>query len=229
MNCIIIDDDELSRKIIEQFISKTDFLKLIQSFENPVPALSFMTNNDIDLIFLDIEMPEMNGIQFIDALKQHVPQVILTTAHKEFALDAFEYSVTDFLVKPIAYPRFFKAVSKAKTIFEKKAVHIINNDNVFVKQSGSIISVKISDIMWVEALGDYIVLNTRKGKFTIHSTMKAIEDKLPANDYVRTHRSFIVRLDIIDSIDDNAISCGTTLIPIGKSYKEAVLGRLNIM
>jgi DNA-binding LytR/AlgR family response regulator len=229
MNCIIVDDEDVSRKFIEGFVVKTGFLELAQSFSNPIEALSFLSNNKVDLIFLDIEMPEMNGIEFIKTIKDKLPQVILTTSHKEFAIDAFEHDVTDFLVKPVVYSRFYKAVSKAKEIFEKQTGNKMTDDTVFVKKGSSIVSVKKTDILWVEALGDYITLNTRKGKYTIHSTMKAIEDKLAGKDYIRVHRSFIVRIDIIDSIDDNCITYGDKMIPIGKSYKEPVMKRLNIM
>src|SRR5690242_1182235 len=127
MNCIIIDDDDLSRKLIEQFISKTGFLTVSGSFESPVRALSFLSCNKVDLIFLDMEMPEMSGLEFIDTIKQQTAQVILITSHKEFAVDAFEYNVTDYVVKPIEYSRFFKAVTKAKDIFDKETGHQVND------------------------------------------------------------------------------------------------------
>lgn len=229
MNCIVIDDEELSRKLLEQFIGKNDSLVLLNSFSNPVDALSFLSNNKVDVIFLDIEMPEMNGLEFMKVLNP-LPSIILTTSHKEFALDAFEYNVVDFLVKPIVYSRFIKAVQKVKATFEKKEeFHISDDNNVFVKQGSSIVRIKKSDILWVEALGDYIILHTDKDKFTILSTMKGIEEKLPSQDYIRVHRSFIIRIDKIDSIEDNTISYKEKLIPIGKSYREEVFKRLNML
>ncbi|MBI2271154.1 MAG: response regulator transcription factor [Bacteroidetes bacterium] len=229
MNCIIIDDHELSRKALEHFIEKAGFLNLIHSFSNPISALSFILNNkEIDLIFLDIEMPEMNGMEFINTAKQHLPQIILTTHHKEFALDAFEHNVTDYIMKPITYPRFFQAVSKARNIFEKQATYHISNDTVFVKSGTSILKLKKADIVYVEALVDYVVLHTAKEKFIIHSSMNAMENKLSPKEYMRVHRSYIVRIDAIDSIEDNAISYNEKLIPIGKTYREEVLKRLNM-
>lgn len=228
MKCIIIDDHELSRKTLELFINKSGFLNLIHSYSNPLDALTFVSNNKVDLIFLDIEMPEMNGMEFISTVKQHLPQVILTTHHKEFALDAFEYNVTDYILKPITYPRFFKAVSKAKDVFENKSISHIVNDTVFVKSGTSILKLKKSDIVYVEALVDYVMLHTDKEKFIIHSSMNAMENKLSKKEYMRVHRSYIVRIDKIDSIEDNAISCHEKLIPIGKTYKDEVLKRLDM-
>lgn len=229
MNCIIIDDHELSIKSLEHFIGKTTFLNLNHSFSNPVDALSFVSDNKLDLIFLDIEMPEMNGIEFINAVKNNLPQVILTTYHEEFALAAFEHNVTDYLMKPVTYQRFFQAVSKAKDIFEKQAVHHISNDTVFVKKGSSIVKLKKSEIIYVEALVDYVVLYTDKEKFIVHSSMTAMENKLSQQDYMRVHRSYIIRIDKIDSIEDNAISYKEKLIPIGKTYREDVLKRLNML
>ena len=230
INSIIIDDEVLSRKSLEYFIGKTNFVNSLDSFSSPFEALTFLSKNPkIDLIFLDIQMPEMNGIELINTIKNQMPQVILTTSHEKFALEAFEYNVTDYLIKPIIYSRFFKAVSKAKEIHEKQAVHTVDKDIFFIKNANSIIRIHKSDILWVEALGDYVTLNTGEGKFIIHTTMKSVEDKLSFQEYVRVHRSYIVRIDKIDSIEDNSIACGEKLIPIARSYKDAVFKRLNML
>lgn len=228
MKCIVIDDEDMSRKSVEHCIKQTDFLSLVQSFSNPVKALSFLTENKVDLIFLDIEMPEMSGMEFIKILEKKAPQIILITSHTKFALEAFEFNVTDYFVKPVSYPRFFKSVTKAKEIFEKESSYDLDSDNIFIKKGSSINRIKKSDILWVEASGDYVLLHTADEKFIIHATMKAIEEKLPAKDYIRVHRSFIVRIDIIDSIEDDLIAYKSKLIPIGKTYKTAVYKRLNM-
>lgn len=229
MNCIVIDDEELSRMSVEHCIKKTDFLNHTVSFDNPIKALSFIQKNQIDLIFLDIEMPEMTGMEFIKAVGHKVPQIILATTHTEFALEAFEHNVTDYIVKPISYQRFFKAVSKAKEIHERQANHYIESDVIFIKKGPTIFRIKKSDILWAEACGDYVVLNTERDKYMVHSTLKTIEDKLPSKDYLRVHRSFIVRIDSIDNIEDDTIAYGRKLIPIGKTYKETVYKRLNLL
>jgi DNA-binding LytR/AlgR family response regulator len=227
MNCIIIDDHDLSEKAIEHFIKKVDFLNLTCSFSNPIDALSFLDKNKVDLIFLDIEMPEMNGIEFINAITSQCPQIILTTYHKEFAIEAFDCNVTDYLMKPLVYARFFKAVSKAKNIFEKENANF-SDDTVFLKKNGAIVRLKKSDILWIEALVDYVIIHTHNEKYIFHSTMKAMEDKLLSKEFMRVHRSYIVRIDKIDSIQDHAIAFDKKLIPIGLSYRENVLKRLNM-
>lgn len=229
LNCIVIEDELLSRKLIENYIKKVDFLNLVHSFQDPITALSFLSENSVDLIFLDIEMPEMNGIKFIQMIQHKIPQIILTTSHKEFALEAFEYNVTDYLVKPLDFPRFYKAISRAKDIVAKQTLHHINDDTVFIKKGVSIIRIKKSDILWVEALGDYITLNTEKEKIVIHSTMNAMEAKLSPNDYMRVHRSYIIRIDKIDTIEDDTISFNEKIIPIGKTYRDEVYKRLRMI
>lgn len=229
MNCIVIDDELLSRKLIESYVKKTDFLNLLHSFSDPVSALSFLSENSVDLIFLDIEMPEMSGMNFIQTIQKKMPQIILTTSHTEFALEAFEYNVTDYIVKPFDYARFYKAITRAKELFDKHGLPQINDDTVFVKTGTTIVRIKKSDISWMEALGDYVTLHTGKEKIVVHSTMNEMETKFSAKEYLRVHRSYIVRIDKIDSIEDNAISVHDKLIPIGKTYREEVLKRLKTL
>ena len=229
MNCIVIDDDLLSRNLAETYIMKVDFLNILQSFSDPISALSFLSKNNVDLIFLDIEMPEMNGMKFIETIQQKMPQIILTTSHTEFAIQAFEYNVTDYLVKPLDYSRFYKAIMKAKNIFDNQVLHHINDDSVFVKKGTSIIRILKSAILWVEALGDYVVLNTGNERIVVYTTMKEMERKLSPNDYMRVHRSYIVRIDKIDTVEDNTISYNEKIIPIGKSYRENVFKRLKML
>lgn len=229
LNCIVIEDELLSRKLIENYIKKVDFLNIVNSFPDPISALSYLSKNNIDLIFLDIEMPEMSGIKFIQMIQHKIPQIILTTSHKEFALEAFEYNVTDYLVKPFDFPRFYKAITRAKDIVDNQTLHHINDDTVFVKKGVSIVRIKKSDILWVEALGDYITLNTEKEKIIIHSTMNAMEEKLSSNDYMRVHRSYIIRIDKIDTIEDDTISFNEKIIPIGKTYRDEVYKRLRMI
>lgn len=229
MNCIIIDDEELSRKSLEMFIAKTDFLSLMESFNDPIDAVKYLSDNKVDLIFVDIEMPGMTGLELIETIK-HLPiQVIITTSHKEFALDAFEYYVTDYVVKPISYSRFYKAVTKVKEVHDKKLNGTHSDDILFVKKGSVMMRIKKSDILWVEALGDYVTLNTEKEKYIVHSTMKAIEYMLPSQHYMRVHRSYIVRIDKIDSIEEYSIAYKNKLIPIGKSYRNVVFKRLNVI
>ncbi len=231
MNCIIIDDDQLSRKIIESFVERTDFLKLTHSFSNAIEALNTVTNEEkIDLIFLDIEMPEMTGIDFLNSFKS-TPQVIIVSAQEKYALDAFEYDVTDYLLKPVTYGRFFKAAEKAFKRLNK--VESDNKKEIFIKKNSALVRLSYEEILWVEALENYVVINTFDEKYTIHFTMKSIEKQLPLNMFKRIHRSFIVNISKINSIEDNSVvinhKTGRKVLPIGKSYRDNLLGDLNLM
>lgn len=233
MNCVVVDDDKLSRRILEEFIKKTDGLELLHSFSNPVEAINTLKNSDdIGLIFLDIEMPEMNGIEFLNSLKIR-SQVIIVSSKGKYAIDAFEYDVTDYLLKPIAYTRFFKAVDKASVRFEKEKINSMGKDEIFIKKNSSLVRLKYEEILWVEALENYVVFNTFKDKYTIHFTMKAIEQKLPTEKFTRVHRSYIVNTSSILIIEDNSVIIktneGKKAIPIGKSYKENLMNDINLI
>lgn len=231
MNCIIIDDDLMSRRVIEEFIERTDQLILLNSYENAVDAINaFNTGEDVDLIFLDIEMPEMSGIDFLETL-QNPPQIIIVSSKEKYALDAFNYDVTDYLLKPVNYSRFFKAINKANVRFKNKVD--TKEDEIFIKKNSALVRLKYQEILWVEALENYVIFNTFSDKYTIHFTMKAIETKLPANIFSRVHRSYIVNTSSINVIEDNAIVIktkdGSKTIPIGKSYKDKLMGDINLM
>ena len=233
MNCIIIEDDKLSLRILEEFISKTTELNLVHSFNSAVDAINTIENGEeIHLIFLDVELPEMSGMEFLDTL-DHCPMVIIVSSKDKYAVDAFEYNVTDYLVKPITYARFFKAVEKARRNFQRDQLDRIGKDEIFIKKNSMLVKLKYDDILWVEALENYVIFNTFEEKYTIHFTMKAIEQKLPVNKFTRVHRSFIVRTGSIDVIEDNSVLIkvhdGTKTIPIGKSYKDKLMGDINLM
>ncbi len=232
MNCIIIDDDPLSRKIVEEFVERTDNLTLIYSYENAVDAINAFKNEpDIDLIFLDIEMPEMSGLDFMDSLK-NPPQIIIISSKDKYALNAFDYDVTDYLLKPIAYSRFYKAVDKAQDRFTKNKIDT-KGDEIFIKKNSSLVRLKYDNILWVEALENYVIFNTFSDKYTIHFTMKAIEQKLPTHKFTRVHRSYIVNTSSINVIEDNSVIIktkdGVKTIPIGKSYKDKLMGDINLI
>ena len=233
MNSIIIDDDKLSIRIIEEFIKKSEGLELKHSFSDAIEAINYMKReNDIHLVFLDIEMPEMSGIDFLDILKYPV-QIIIVSSKDKYALNAFEYDVTDYLLKPVKYTRFLKAVDKAVARFEKNKMNLLGKEELFIKKNSSLVRLKYDEILWVEALENYVIFNTYKEKFTIHFTMKAIEQKLPPNKFTRVHRSFIVNTSSIDVIEDNNVVMrtedGAKSIPIGKSYKDKLLKDINLI
>lgn len=233
MNCIVIDDDRLSRKIIEESVNKTAFLDNVGSFDNAVDAIGLLKSvKEIQLIFLDIEMPGMTGIEFIKTLK-NPPQIIIVSSKEQYAIEAFEYDVTDYLLKPFTYGRFFKAADKAYSIYVKDPVSNEGKSEIFIKKNSSLIRLKYDDILWVEALENYVIVNTYDDKFTIHFTMKSIEKKLPVTKFSRVHRSYIVNTNSINLIEDNSIIIpvegGKKSIPIGKSYKDKLMNDLNLM
>jgi DNA-binding LytR/AlgR family response regulator len=231
MNAVIIDDDELSASLIGEFIARTKSVKLSASFTDPIEAITFLVGNKVDLIFLDIEMPVMNGIEFMTRLKSTTHQIIVVSSHKEFAIDAFEFNVVDYLIKPLYYPRFVHAVMAAKEIIDNKNKNNPDsgaNEIVFVKKDNQMIRIRKSDILWAEAMGDYAILHTESDKFILHSTLKAVEEKLPEHSYLRVHRSYLVKMEIIEKVEDNTIFYKEKTIPIGKSYREEVFRRLKL-
>ncbi len=241
MNCIIVDDDKMSRKILEEYINRTDSLKLLHIYDNAIEAINNMFNlpEPVHLIFLDIEMPDMNGLEFLNTLKQTNAQIIIVSAKDKYAVTAFEYEVTDYLLKPFNYARFYKAVNRAfKKIDDLVDVKKPNeepalNDEIFIKKNATLIKLNFNDIIYIEALENYIIINTFDEKYTIHFTMKSIEDKLPTQKFRRIHRSFIVNISKIKGIEENSIIIktgeGTKLLPIGKSYRDDLIKTLNVI
>jgi DNA-binding LytR/AlgR family response regulator len=214
----------MSRKIIEEFIARTDQLNLIASYDNAMDAINSFNADS------DIEMPEMSGIDFLESL-QNPPQIIIISSKEKYALEAFNYDVTDYLLKPIVYSRFFKAINKANVRFKNKVDS--KEDEIFIKKNSALVRLKYDDILWVEALENYVIFSTFNEKFTIHFTMKAIETKLPTNKFSRVHRSFIVNISKISMIEDNVIIVkthdGNKSIPVGKSYKDKLLNDINLI
>jgi len=233
MNCVIVDDDKLSRRVVESYIDRTDFLSLTETFSNGIDAINFLKRREpVDLIFLDIEMPEMSGMEFLNSLQQ-TPQVIIISSKEQYALEAFEYDVTDYLLKPISYSRFFKATQKAFNRRKSSESFMSEQNEIFIKSNSSLIRLHYDDILWIEALENYVVVNTYNEKYTIHFTMKAIEEKMPSARFSRIHRSYVVNLSKIELIEDNAVVInvegGPKSIPIGKSYRDKLMGDINLM
>lgn len=224
----MVDDDILSLKLIGQFVEETDVLELVGSFTDPVKASIAIVKEKVDVILLDVEMPEMTGLQLI----QNIPdttQVILITSQKDYAFDAFEHEVTDFLLKPVSYSRFLKAIEKAKEKLAPKAATVSQpSPNLYVKEESVWVNIPLDEIVWIEALGDYVNINLKDKKHTVLTTMKSIEAKLNDN-FMRVHRSYIVNLSKITNLDGNMLVVGKKLVPIGKSHKKPLLDKLNIV
>lgn len=232
MNCIVVDDSLVARKALTILISQVNFLTLKKECSNPVEAFNYLQTETIDLIFLDIEMPEMTGLEFIKNLK-HRPIIILVSSKKEYAVEAFELNVADYIVKPVTLPRFMVAVERAKEINDSRDKKIGasegDSDHIFVRSNSALTKIKLSDILYVQALGDYVKIFSGNKHNLVHSTLKSMEEKLDPFKFFRLHRSYIVSLDHIEKIEENEVRIGQHSIPIGEQYKKELLKKLNLL
>lgn len=228
MKCIIIDDDNVSRILLGELVKKEPFLELKGTFDNAVEVIDFIKTNQIDLIFLDIEMPELTGFEFLRIVK-NPPKIVLTTSNPEYALTAFDFDVTDYLLKPITLPRFLRAVDKIKQTETGNAAAAYE-DSIFLKEEGKFVKIEVSKILFIEAQGDYMKVNTEGGKkHLVLSTMKSIENKLPHKHFLRVHRSYIVNVNKISDLTENNLLIEKNIIPVGNSYRETLMKNLNIL
>jgi len=229
MNCIIVDDDDQIRLLMETLVNETDFLHLVKNCSSAVEASNILLTEKIDLIFLDMEMPRMSGMEFLKTLEGDKPQVIIITGSKKFAAEAFDFDVCDFIVKPITHSRFLKAISKAKKIIDSKEDQPLTNDTFFVKFNSILLKINTPDICWVEALADYCAVHTATQKYIVHSSMKEIAGKLPKNDFIRVHNSFIVRVDKISSIEGSNLYINKQTIPISRAKQKELMNRIKLL
>ena len=235
MNCIIIDDEESARTILKQLLKSNPKLNLKETFSNAIEAIKYLNKNeDIDLIFLDIHMPTFSGFDFIETLKNH-SKVILTTSDKNFALEAFEYpNIIDYLVKPISPERFLKAVDKAlsakiESKTKSNSTGAVTENEMYVNVDRRLIKIELPTINIIEAKGDYILIKTTEKNYTVHSTLKKIEEKLPTNNFLKVHRSFIINIKKIIDIEDNSVLIGKDVIPVSRSNRPELMKRLNLL
>ena len=232
MKCFICASNS-SSKALEEFVGKSSSLNLIGTFSDSVSMSNQLSKrNDIDLIFLDVETPNMDISNFINGFDYRANIIIISSDDKD-AFKAFEFNIVDYLIKPVTFSRFCKAVDKAIRYFTNKEVSNSDVNEIFIKKGSALVKLKIKDIIYVEALENYVTLNTKNEKFTIHFTMKAIEFQLPSGIFIRVHRSFIVNLGLIKTIKENSLDLiiGNELrdIPIGLSYRDPLRNRINIM
>lgn len=234
MNCIVVDDEPLARDLLEDFISKTPFLKLISLCKNGFEAMEVLQKEKTDLIFLDIQMPDLSGLQLFESLSVK-PQVIFTTAYHDYAVEGFELDATDYLVKPFTFERFLKAANKAYRIYHmnntgedslKQTNESFPGDVIFVKEGTATVRINLNDILYMEGLKDYIKIFTTGRTILTLMPLKEMESKLPENMFVRVHRSYIVSIRKIDSIERSRIVIDENWIPIGDFYKEEFYERL---
>jgi two-component system, LytTR family, response regulator LytT len=238
MNCIIIDDESMARAIIAQMIKIYSELTLLEQFPDALQAIKYLNHNHIDVIFLDIHMPDFTGFDFIQTIK-NPPRIILVTSDKNFAFEAFEYEfIVDYLVKPITQERFEKAIQKLNksedkihltknTIEHKESIE--NPNEFYVNIDRRLIKIEIPTILLIEAKGDYILLKTQNKNYTVHSTLKKIQDKLPPDIFLKVHRSFIINTQKIIDIEDNSVLIGKEVIPVSRNNRPELMKRLNLL
>jgi len=229
LKCIIIDDEPIARKLIEEFIGDIDFLELVGQAENPAKAIKLLSENPVDVIFLDINMPTINGIDFLKSSK-NTASIIMTTAYAEYAVEAFSLDVLDYLVKPIPFDRFLKACNKAKEGYDNKqrlsATQQPANDHFFIKCDNQIEKVNYDDLLYAESMLNYVLLYTPARKMIVYITLKSLEEQLPENQFIKVHKSFIVNRSKIKSIEGNMINLGNKKITISQNLREKVLNEI---
>jgi DNA-binding LytR/AlgR family response regulator len=229
INCIIVDDEPLARKGIAEYAAEIDFLEVKAECENSLEANKILNLQKIDLIFLDIQMPKMTGIDFLKTLRER-PMIIFTTAYSDYALQGYELDVLDYLVKPISFERFLKAVNKAKEFYELKSSNnlaaLANSEYFFVRCDNNFEKIFYNDLLFAEALTNYVVLQTKTRKFVSYLTFKSVEDYLPADTFIKVHKSFIVSISKIDKIVGNEIKIGVLSIPISRNLKDEVMDKV---
>lgn len=235
INCIIVDDEIHARKVLEKYIQDIPHLILIRSCKNALEAMDVLRDCTIDAMFLDINMPKLTGLNFLESI-QHPPLVVVTTAYREYALEAYELDVIDYLHKPIPFPRFVKAISKIEEklkirtniISSSQENHLdINQNFIFIKADKKTIKLNFEDIKFIEGLGDYIKIHTRSKTHISKLTIKKMEELLPANHFPRVHKSFIISLNLIESIEGNQIEIANHKIPIGQIYRHGFMDLIN--
>ncbi len=228
ISCIVIDDEPLARKGIMEYINDVDFLEFRSAFEDPLKAMHELETGMVQLIFLDIQMPKISGVEFFKSLK-NAPPVIFTTAYPQYALEGFELNALDYLVKPISFERFLKAALKAKEYYELRQENSNKNgeeDFFFIKADNKLLKLRFDEILYVEALQNYVAIHTSTKKFITYLTFKSIEEYLPPGQFMKTHKSFIIAASKIDSIEGNEITVSGHKIPISRGSRDEVMEKL---
>ena len=230
IQCIIIDDEPLARKGLKEYIADTDFLSVMGEFDNPLRATEIISGGEVQLLFLDIQMPRITGLDFFKTLK-NPPPVIFTTAYPQYALEGFEVNALDYLVKPISFDRFLKAALKAREYYEIREKNTAeakdsNADYFFIKADNKLMKVDYNEILYAEALQNYVVIHTTDRKYITYLTFRSVEEYLPSDKFIKTHKSYIISASKIDSIEGNDVRIGSHHVPISRNLKDEVMDRL---
>lgn len=231
MKTLIVDDNIIARTTLKQLASQVDDVVVAGECVNAMDAYNFIQHHPVDLLLLDIEMPGMSGIELSKNLGNKKPLIIFTTSKRDYAVEAFEINVADYIVKPIMPVRFIQAITKARELFESNAEEVkINEDEfIFIRDSNVIRKLKIEDILYAESMGDYVKLFTSQKFFAIHTTLKSVEERLPSSKFLRVHRSYIVALSKIDTVQDGALVINSKPIPVADSFRATLNKKMNVL
>jgi DNA-binding LytR/AlgR family response regulator len=227
---LIVDDNKVIRLMLVEMLKKIDGITVAGECDTAISARTFLKNEKIDILFLDIEMPGMTGLELLKVLPER-PATILVTAKPGYAIEAFELNVIDYLVKPFSIARVIQAVEKAIELLKMKNVHVnkIEQDHLFIRDNKIIRKILLNDILWLESKGDYVKITTGNMQYVIHSTLKSLGDKLPENDFVRIHRGYIVPISKIDYIEDSVVFIRDTPLPVSETYRNELLKKLRLI
>ena len=218
----------MSRKNLEHLCSKIEGLDIVAICENGIQAITELDKNPIDLLFLDIEMPDLTGMEMVKSLS-NLPQIIFTTNRTEFALEAFEYDITDYITKPITLPRLIKAVNKAKSRLTSGKTPVIEND-MYIRTNGKLVKIKYEEIVFIETMDDYLIINTDdNSKHIIHSTLSKMDEKLKGKTFLKVHRSYIINLKKITSIEDTHVLVQKKIIPVSRAHRSVLMEKVNLL
>jgi two-component system LytT family response regulator len=229
LTCLIVEDEPLARNLMVDYVRKVPYLTLLDACSNPLVAIEVLRKNPVDLLFLDIQMPEITGLSLLKALHKK-PLVILTTAYSEYALEGYEHDVVDYLLKPVTFERFLRAVEKAsqRAAGSSSPTTIVTKESeekgqpfVFVKDGTKLVKIRWDDILYVEGLKDYVTIHTKQQKVISLQRLKSLEEQLPSDQFIRVHHSYIVALNAIDAIHKGEIQIGQALVPISDTYRKA--------
>ncbi len=229
LRCLIIDDEPLAINVIKSFLEQIDDCELVTSFTNAIDGLNFLKNNKVDLIFLDINMPLLDGLSFIKSIEDK-PLIVITSAHKEYAVETYELDVLDYLIKPIPFPRFIQAINKAHkafNLYKSPQKKITSRPFLFIKtDKKKNTKVYLDEILVIESLKDYLKISTSTNRYIIHQTHSSFTDMLPSESFIRIHRSYTIALDKIDILEGNSIEVGGMRYVIGRTYQDAVKAKI---
>jgi len=227
LRCVIVDDEPVARKVIREFIGQVPFLSLCGQFEDVQKTDEFLRREHADLLFLDIEMPEYNGLDYLKTSSVS-PMVILTTAFPNYALEGYELDIVDYLLKPIAFHRFLKAVQKAREYQELKhtALQTISSEFLFVRTDKRIEKIELAQLVFVESLGNYVAIHTTTKKTVAHLTLKSLESQLPTMGFVKIHQSYLIALNKVDAVEGNSIRIGERSLPVARNYRQKVMDQI---